>query len=77
VFRFQFPFDAMYACLLPIDSLYVSAATDHSFFCSTRRALRAMSLTAPGVPLYHYYFQYAPKWLDVDILGVYHTLELE
>jgi carboxylesterase type B len=59
-----------------IDALFISASTDGQFYCQQRRALRAMADN--GGTVYQYYFTYAPPtWIDVDMLGVYHTLELE
>jgi len=60
------------------DALYVAAATDRSFTCPARRAVRAMAASAPSNPVWNYYWTFTPAhWIDAQTLGAYHTIELD
>jgi len=49
---------------------------DYFFACSARRVARALS-DIQHVPAYLYHFTFNPGWIDIDILGQYHSSEIE
>lgn len=56
------------------DLIASAVIRDNWFACPTRRTVRQIAEAGGHAWLYH--FTYAPKWIDVQLLGVYHMMEI-
>jgi len=65
----------LYASSPTYESLVSMVLRDYFFGCAGRRI--AMTFYQSKVPVYFYQFTYDAAWIDVDILGEYHSSEIE
>lgn len=66
-----------YSWMSSADSMAAAILTDFFFTCPARRVAAAIAAQPTAKPVYLYEFEYLPNWIDVDVLGDYHTTELE
>ena len=62
-------------CVAERDPAVAQFVNDEIFFCSTRRAVRAV--VASGQPAYVYRFDYPIPSLEYDLFGDYHSAEVQ
>jgi len=65
----------IYASSPTWESLISVVLRDYFFGCAGRRAAQAFYQSK--VPAFLYQFTYDPGWIDVDILGEYHSTEID
>jgi len=65
----------LYASSPTYESMVAFVLRDYFFGCPGHRIAKAFYNNK--VPVYMYQFTYDPHWIDVDILGEYHSVEIE